>query len=124
MPHACMALQNKLNDLKQGPKEDKVAVASGVAVSVVFVLLAAWTIYFLHQIQNGSQQLYLGNSQFNSDTMNQAQQQLQQQLGSSTADLQAVQQQLSAQGGSVQMQTQEMQIQGQTGASPFGGSGQ
>ena len=50
---------SKLNTLKQGPKEDKVAVASGIAVSVVVVLLVAWAIFFFRGIQQGTQSVNL-----------------------------------------------------------------
>lgn len=121
-----MALQSKFNDLKQGPKEDKVAVASGAAVSVVLLLLVVWGIYFLHQIRSGSQQLNLGSAaqdQFNMDNVTQAQQQLQAQFGSPTQDLQDVRAQ-TAQNGSDQMQVQQMQIQGSSQGSQFTSSNQ
>lgn len=115
-----MALQHKLDNLKQGPKEDKVAVASGAAISVVIVLLVAWGIYFLHKIKSGSQQLDLGSTaqnQFNLDNVTQAQQQLEQQFGSPTQGLQDAHAQTLQ--DSAEMQTQQMQIQGQTGSNPF-----
>jgi preprotein translocase subunit SecF len=120
-----MVVQKTFNNLKAGPKEDKVAVASGIAISVVIVLLGGWAIYFLHSIQTGSQQLKLGGgaqSQFNFQNVTEAQQQLQQDFGSQTQDLQDVQAQ-SAQGNSNVMQTQPMQVDGSYGADQFGGSG-
>jgi uncharacterized protein HemX len=109
-----MAVQDKFNSLKQGPKENKVAVASGSAIFVIAILLIGWGIYFLHSIQNGSRQLYIGGGtqqQFNPDTVTQAQQQLQQEFGSTTQDLQNIQQesQDSNAGG---VQTQPMQTDG------------
>jgi hypothetical protein len=88
-----MVLQKAIGDLKGSPKEDKVAVASGIAVSVVIVLLAAWAIYFFRNIQKGTQQVNIsGGAQdsFNFDTVKQAQQQIQQGLGSSADELQQV----------------------------------
>jgi preprotein translocase subunit SecF len=110
-----MAVQKTFNNLKQnGSKDDKVAVASGVAISVVVVLLGAWAIFFFRGIRNGSQQINLSGgaqSQFNFQNVTEAQQQLQQQLSSqSQQDLQNQ----SAQDSNGVMQTQDMQIQGNT----------
>ncbi len=49
-----MVVQKAINNLKEGPKEDKVAVAGGIAVSVVAVLLIAWAIFFFRSIQGGT----------------------------------------------------------------------
>ena len=116
-----MVVQKTFNNLKEGPKEDKVAVASGIAVSVVVVLLAAWAIYFLHSIQRGSQQLNLtgAGSQFAPSSVTDAQRQLQQEFGSSTQEFQDIQNQ--SQNGNAQMQTQQMQVQGDDGTGQFGG---
>ena len=111
-----MVVAKTFNNLKEGPKEDKVVVASGIAISVVVVLLVAWAIYFFHSIQNGSQQLRLGGGaqdQFNFQNVTDAQKQLEQQFGSPTQDYQTIQQE-SAAGNNGQMQTQQMQIDGQT----------
>lgn len=118
-------VQKTFNNLKEGPKEDKVAVASGVAVSVVLVLLAAWAIYFFRGIQRGAQDVNLSagaQDQFVPSTVTDAQKQLQQQFGSPTQDYQGIQAE-AAQGNSGQMQTQEMQVQG-TQTDQFGTQGQ
>ena len=52
-----MAAQNAIDKLKDGPKDDKVAVASGIAVSIVIVLLAAWGIFFFKRIYNIQQNI-------------------------------------------------------------------
>ena len=119
-----MVVQKALNNLKEGPKEDKVVVASGIAISVVVVLLAAWAIYFFHGIQRGTQQVNLGGGaqdQFVPAGVTQANQQLQQEFGSTTQELQDIQNQ--SQGGNGQMQTQQMQIQGGGGSDQFGTQG-
>jgi hypothetical protein len=111
-------VQKTFNNLKQnGSKEDKVAVASGVAVSVVVVLLLLWAIFFFRNIRNGSQQLQLSGGaqdQFNFSGVKEAQQQLEAQFGSQTQSYQDIQAQ-SAQGQSGAMQTQPMEVQGTTG---------
>jgi len=119
-----MVVQKTFNNLKEGPKEDKVAVASGIAISVVIVLLGGWAIYFLHSIQRGSQNLNLNSgaqSQFNFQNVTEAQQQLEEQFGSQTQDMQDIQAQ-SAQGQNGVMQTQQMQVQGQDSGGQFGGN--
>ncbi len=84
-----MAVQKALDDLKGGPKENKVAVASGIAITVVVVLLAAWAILFLRNLQKNSQQLNLGGGaqdEFNFSATRAAQQKLQQEAQSSNND--------------------------------------
>jgi len=103
-----------LDNLKDGPKEDKVAVASGIAVSVVVVLLVAWGIIFFHNIQKGTQQVNLSSGaqdQFNFTSTTQAQQQLQQDFANPNSGLSqlpqdAAQQQLNAQQQMPVQQTQ------------------
>ena len=56
-----MVVQKVINNLKDGPKEDKIAVASGIAIAVVVILLVAWAIFFFPNIQEGGQQVNLSN---------------------------------------------------------------
>lgn len=58
-----MVIQKAVNNLKEGPKEDKVAVASGIAISVVVVLLVAWAIFFFRGLAKDSQNVQLGGLQ-------------------------------------------------------------
>lgn len=46
-----MVVQEKLNQLKGAPHEDKKVVAGGIAVFVVVVLIIAWGFFFLRKIQ-------------------------------------------------------------------------
>src|SRR3989344_5304738 len=46
-----MVLQHKLNDLKGRPHEDKKAVAGGIAI-VVVVLIIGWGFLFLRNLRN------------------------------------------------------------------------
>ena len=83
-----MVVQKAIDNLKDGPKADKVAVAGGFAVSVVVVLMVAWGIIFFHNIQKGTQEVNLGGGaqdQFNFTSVKEAQKQLQQTY-SNTAD--------------------------------------
>ncbi len=74
-----MAL-SAIDKLKDKPKDEKTAVASGIAITVVIVLLVGWGIYFFKSVASGSQQVNLSGGvqdQFNFTSTKQAQQQLQ-----------------------------------------------
>ncbi|MDP2649008.1 MAG: hypothetical protein U1D26_03485 [Patescibacteria group bacterium] len=110
-----MALPKAVDDLKKdGSKEDKVAVAGGIAVSVVVVLLVAWAIFFFRSVSHNSQNLQLGGGvqdEFNFSSVRQAQEALQQQLYNPNAsDLQSARQESSA---PAVMQAAPMQTQGE-----------
>ena len=96
---------------KEGTKEDKVAVASGIAVSVVVILLVAWAIFFLRGLSRGSQDMQLGGiqDQFNFKSVQDAQQALENDLSNPSSDLQNVGKE-SAGEGSVQMQISGQQV--------------
>lgn len=49
-----MVVQQKLNDLKGRPHDEKKAVAGGIAVFVVVILVIAWGFLFLRRMQNTS----------------------------------------------------------------------
>ncbi len=49
-----MVVQKTLDDLKGKPHDEKVAVASGVAIGVVVILLVGWGFLFLRKIQKGT----------------------------------------------------------------------
>ena len=86
-----MALQEKINNLKEGPKDDKVAVASGVAISVVVILLAAWAIFFFRGIQKGTQELNLSGGaqdEFNLSGVKEAQDRLKQEYSNQSEEFQ------------------------------------
>ena len=117
----------KLNTLKQGPKEDKVAVASGIAVSVVIVLLVAWAIFFFRSIQQGTQKVNLSGGaqdQFNFTSVKQAQQQLQQDFGAAADASELTQIRNASAAGQTggKLQTDTQQIQG-VGSDQFGSQG-
>ena len=110
-----MVVQKALDNLKEGSKDDKVAVASGIAISVVVILLVAWAIFFFHNIQKGSQQLNLSGGaqdQFNFSTVKDAQAQLQQQYNDSTKDFQQLRNDAAAQQIQYQQQTMQQETQG------------
>ncbi len=112
-----MVVQKTINNLKEGPKEDKVAVAGGIAISIVAVLLVAWAIFFFRNIAKGNQQLNLSGGaqdQFNFSSVKEAQQQLQQQYSSSTEEYQQLPNDAVS---------QQMQFQQQTGVQETQGGG-
>lgn len=47
-----MAVHEKFNHLKDASHEDKKAVASGIAIGVVVVLIVAWGFLFLRNVRN------------------------------------------------------------------------
>lgn len=101
-------LQKTLDNLKDKPKDDKVAVASGIAVSVVVILFVGWAIFFFRNIQKNSQNLNFtsgtGQSGFDFTSTKDAQAQLQKQRGSGASDLEEIREQSA--GGSTLMQEQ------------------
>ena len=49
-----MVLQGAVDNLKDKPHDEKKAVATGIAVGVVVVLLIGWGFLFLRKIQKGT----------------------------------------------------------------------
>lgn len=113
-------VQQALSNLKQGPKEDKVAVAGGIAVSVVVVLLVVWAVFFLRGLRNGGEQLDFSSGaqdQFNASNVREAQRQIQENL-TTTNELLEIRARASG-GGTVQQETAQQQVQGGDQSSPF-----
>lgn len=46
-------MRETVNRLKGRPKEDRQAIAAGIAIGVVALLLAGWFIYFMHNLTKG-----------------------------------------------------------------------
>lgn len=90
------------------------AVASGIAISVVVVLLVAWGILFFHNIRKGTQRLDLGGgaqNEFNFSSVKEAQQQLQQVYSNSTDELLQIRDDAAASQMQFQQQTDMQQTQ-------------
>jgi len=112
-----MVVQKAINNLKQGPKDDKVAVASGIAISVVVVLLAAWAIFFFRGVQKNANQLNLGGGaqdEFNFSSVKEAQEKLKQEYSNTADEFLQLRNEAAS---------QEMQFQQQTGVQGQQGSG-
>ncbi len=112
-----MVVQKAISNLKSGPKDDKVAVASGVAISVVVVLLAAWAIFFFRNIQRNSQQLNLSGGaqdEFNFSSVKEAQEKLKQEYSNTTEEFLQIRNDAAS---------QQMQFQQQAGVQETQGGG-
>lgn len=74
-----MVIQKTINNLKDKPKDERKAVAGGIAIAVVAILFIGWTFFFFKSIQRGTQLQQLDGgaaSEFYSTTVQEAQQQL------------------------------------------------
>ena len=120
-----MALQEKISNLKEGPKDDKVAVASGIAISVVAVLLVAWAIFFFRGIAKGTQEVDLSGGaqdEFNFSSVKEAQERLKQEYSDSTEEFQQIREEAVSRQIQLQLQTELQQTQG-SGSDQFGSPG-
>lgn len=74
-----MAFQKALESAKDKPKDEKQAIAGGIAVAVVAVLLVGWAFFFFRSIQRGTELQKLGGGaqdEFNFSTVRDAQSEL------------------------------------------------
>ena len=117
-----MVVQKAINNLKDGPKDDKVAVASGIAIYVVVVLLAAWAIFFFRGIQKNANQLNLSGGaqdEFNFSSVKEAQEKLKQEYSNTADEFLQLRNEAASQEMQFQQQTGVQQTQG-SGADQFG----
>ncbi len=57
-----MVVQKSINNLKERPKDEKTAVATGGAAVVVLILLIGWGFWFAHNLKKGgSFNTYIGD---------------------------------------------------------------
>src|SRR3989344_7682752 len=76
-----MVIQKAIDNLKDKPKDDRKAVAGGVAIVVVVVLFLGWAFIFFKNIQRGAQLQQLGGGaqdEFNFSSVREAQEELMQ----------------------------------------------
>lgn len=116
-----MALQKSIDNLKQRPKDERTAVASGIAIAVAAILFIGWLIYFIHKIQSGAITPSFDSSgadAFNPQSAQDAQAALQAEQNASNQDLLQLRDQIqSQQQGSVQQTSVQ---QNQSGTDQFG----
>ncbi len=118
-----MVIQKAIDNLKDKPKDDRKAVAGGIAIAVVAVLFFAWAFFFVKNLQN-SKNLNLNNgaqSDFNFQSVKDAQQQLMQNYSGQSAndqELQAVRDQAAQQ--QYQQQAVQQSADQYQGADQFG----
>ncbi len=104
-----MVVQKAIDNLKDRPKDERKVVAGGIAITVVVVLLIAWTILFFKRIQSGSQNLNLDSgaqAEFNPTATMQAQEAIKQSSGQAPDDLYNLRNDAAAQQLQGQQQTQ------------------
>ena len=80
-----MVVQRTINNLKDRPKDERKAVAGGIAIAVIAVLLLAWAILFFKRIQSGTQQVNLdfgAQNEFNFSGVRAAQEEIAEQNAS------------------------------------------
>jgi len=117
-----MVVQKAISNLKQGPKDDKIAVASGIAISVVVVLLAAWAIFFFRGVQKNANQLNLSGGaqdEFNFSSVREAQEKLKQEYSNTADEFLQLRNEAASQEMQFQQQTGVQQTQS-GGADQFG----
>ena len=87
-----MVVQKTIDNLKGRPNDEKKAVASGVAIGFVIILLIAWGFFFIKKVQNGGIQNLGGGAQdqFNFTTVKEAQLKLQQTYASTSDELRQI----------------------------------
>jgi len=112
-----MVVQKTINNLKDRPKDERKAVAGGIAIFVISVLLIAWAIFFFKRIQSGQQQVNLDSgaqNEFNPTGTQQAQREIEQQNGQTPEDLYNIRNDAAAQQVGGQQQLQIQQVGGNT----------
>lgn len=58
-----MVIQKAVDSMKDKPKDDKKAVAGGIAIALVVILFFGWAFLFLKKLQRGEQELQFGSGE-------------------------------------------------------------
>jgi hypothetical protein len=115
-----MVIQRAVDNLKEKPKDDKKAVAGGIAIMIMAILFFGWAFMFVKKIQRGTTELQFGGTaqdDFNFSNVRQAQDDLMNDYSREDELLEARRRQQQS-GGSTSV---EPDAGG--GEDPFGGSG-
>ncbi|MEK7132533.1 MAG: hypothetical protein AAB830_00620 [Patescibacteria group bacterium] len=96
-----MVLQKAVDNLKNRPKDERKAVAGGIAVLIVAILLVGWIVHFFKKIQSGGVQIeQIGSGlkgQFDISPITEAQKQLVESYKDTTDELKAIRDQAAQQ---------------------------
>lgn len=87
-----MVIQKAVDNLKDKSKEEKTAVAGGIAIGVVIILLVGWGFLFVKKLQKGTELDLSGSrpADFDIKSVKEAQQQLKQDFQQSSEELRAI----------------------------------
>jgi hypothetical protein len=118
-----MVIQKTINNLKDKPQDERKAVAGGIALSVMVILIVGWAFLFFKNIQQEGQLQDLNSSipeEFNFSSVRDAQEELLEGL-SGIDELRTVREQLGGSNGGATVQenfeASETDQFGQPGAS-------
>jgi hypothetical protein len=100
-----MVIQKAIMDLKGKPQEDRKAVAGGIALGVVAVLIVAWAFFFFQNMRSGQFQDFESTipDEFNFSSVQEAQKELMEGF-SGLDELRAVREQLGGNGENAAVQ--------------------
>lgn len=101
-----MVVQKTIDNIKGKPHEEQRAVAGGIAIAVVVILLIGWAFIFLRNIQSGGpiptlQGAAVPEDQLNTQFIQQTQQQINQYYQSSQEQLRQIRDDSAGQGTGV-----------------------
>ena len=108
-----MVVQKTINNLKERPHDERKAVAGGIAVFVVVILLGAWAILFFKKIQTGAQTVNFDSgaqSAFNPTSVTAAQQQINQGDTTNLQELYQIRNSSASNQLNIQQQTGQQQV--------------
>lgn len=73
-----MVIQKAINNLKEKPKDERKAVAGGIAIAIVIILFFGWAFLFFKKIQHGAVPEFenIIPEEFSSPSVREAQEQL------------------------------------------------
>lgn len=89
-----MVVQKTIDNLKERPHDEKKAVAGGIAIMVVIILIIGWGFLFLRKIQQGTMPSLEGSAvpedQFNLNLIRDTERELSNMYNNSTEDLRTI----------------------------------